>query len=190
MFAIEHFGVVPDVICLAKALGAGLPLGAIVFPVDWDFSEAGRHSTTFGGSPFSWVAGQATLETLEKENLIENSAKMGDYFVEGLKRLQQKFNQQEKSHLVGYIGDASGLGLMIRVEFTKSLHADAPNAALKAKVLAECLRYGIAPLGAGHSKRNPTIRFLLPLIVSKDNADEILERFEKALMSAYEKLSK
>lgn len=190
MFAIEHFGITPDIICLAKKLGSGVPIGAIVFPRDWDFSRSGRHSTTFGGGPLGWAAAKATLEVLEEENLVENSAKMGEYFLAKLGELKKKFNQLEKSHQVGYIGEVRGLGLMLGVEFIRDLSTRKPNSELKEMVLKECLRYGIAPLGAGHSKRNPTIRFLPPLIATKTDIDEILKRFELALMAAYKKLSK
>lgn len=189
IFAVEHFGIMPDVICLAKALGSGVPISATIFPAEWDFKKSGQHSTTFGGEPIGWAAAKATLEVLESENLAENAAKMGEYFIKKLEEIRINFNQKDWSHKVGYIGDVRGLGLMIGVEFIKDLFDREPNSELRDRVVAECLKRGIAPLGAGHPKRNPTIRFLPPLIVKKNDIDEICVRFERALRAAARNLA-
>ncbi len=174
MFAIEHFGIVPDVICLAKKLGSGVPIGAIVFSRDWDFSKAGRHSTTFGGGPMGWAAAKATLEVLEKENLVENAAKTGAYFLEKLKKLQ-KYNFQ-------HISDVRGLGLMLAVEFIDK--EGLPNPTLRDAVIKEGLNNGLLLLGAGHPERNPVVRFLPPITTTRDEIDEIIERFSLSLKKA------
>ncbi|MBI2450160.1 MAG: aminotransferase class III-fold pyridoxal phosphate-dependent enzyme [Candidatus Nealsonbacteria bacterium] len=171
MFAIEHFAAIPDIICLAKKLGSGVPIGAIVFPRDWDFSRAGRHSTTFGGGPLGWAAAKATLEVLEEEKLIKRAAENGAYFIEKLKGIKNHF-----------IGDVRGMGLMVGVEFVDE--SGGPNPASRNAVLQECVEQGILPLAAGHAQRNPIIRFLPPLIVTKDDIDKIVAKFEKALAKA------
>lgn len=171
MFAIEHFGINPDVICLAKKLGSGIPIGAIVFRGNWNFTGSGRHSTTFGGGPLGWVATKATLEVLEEEHLVDNAAETGAYFMEKLKAIRNPF-----------IGDVRGMGLMLGVEFIDE--KGGPNPDFRNAVLRECINHGILPLAAGHPKRNPIIRFLPPLIVTKNDIDEIVARFEKALNRA------
>lgn len=175
MFAIEHFGIVPDIICLAKKLGSGVPIGAIVFPQLWDFRKSGRHSTTFGGGPLGWAAAKATLKVLVEENLVENAAEMGAYFLEKLKKLQNCYPY--------LIGDVRGSGLIIGVEFIFN-KKNMPNSALRDAVLREGLNNGLLLLGAGHPEKNPSIRFLPPLTATKDDMDKILFSFEKALRDA------
>ncbi len=170
MFATEHFEVTPDIICLAKKLGSGIPIGAVIFPQEWDFTQPGRHSTTFGGGPLGWAAVKATLEVIEEENLVANAAETGAYFLEKLREIQERFN---------IIGEVRGIGLMIGIEFMD--HNGGPNSSLRNAVLQECLKQGIIPFSAGHYKRNPIIRFIPPLTISKADVDEILARFEKAL---------
>lgn len=168
MFAIKNFHVAPDIICLAKKLGSGVPIGAVVFPRDWDFTEPGRHSTTFGGGPLGWAAAKATLEVLEEENLVANAAETGQYFLGKLLTIKDKFTY--------CVRDVRGIGLMIGVEFFDHSIRDA--------VVEECLKRGLIVLGAGHPQRNPTIRFSPPLIVTKADIDKIAGRFEKALKTA------
>ncbi|MBI2628177.1 MAG: aminotransferase class III-fold pyridoxal phosphate-dependent enzyme [Candidatus Niyogibacteria bacterium] len=175
MFAIEHFEVTPDIICLAKKLGSGVPIGAIVFPRDWDFTKSGRHSTTFGGGPLGWAAAIATLKVLEKENLVENAAKMGSYFLAEMKKIQKFYYK--------IIGDVRGLGLMIGVEFINE--EGRPNSAFRDAVLKKGLDNGLLLLGAGHSERNPVIRFLPPLTVTKDEVDLIIHKFHRSLREIY-----
>ena len=174
MFAIENFGVLPDVICLAKKLGSGIPIGAVVFPRFWDFTVPGRHSTTFGGGPLGWATAKATLEVLEEEDLAANAAEKGLYLLEKLKEIEDKF--------ADYIGEVRGLGLMIGVEFINE--KGEPNPSLRNAVIEECLKRGLIVLGAGHPQRNPTIRFSPPLTVTEDDVDKIAARFEKALKAA------
>ncbi|MBI2626461.1 MAG: aminotransferase class III-fold pyridoxal phosphate-dependent enzyme [Candidatus Nealsonbacteria bacterium] len=181
MFAIENFGVKPDIICLAKKLGSGVPIGAIVFPSDWNFTKSGRHSTTFGGGPLGWVSAKATLEVIEEENLVANAAKTGAYFIERLNEIQVRFNNCGGNH-AGYISYVRGLGLMIGVEFIDK--DGGPNPKLRTAVICECLKNGIIPLAAGHPQRNPIIRFLTPLCVTEADINEIASRFEKALNNA------
>src|SRR5213083_1304134 len=89
-FAIEHAGVVPDVICLAKAVGGGLPLGAVIARKRVMSWERGSHTSTFGGNPVACEAGLATIEVIEKEGLMRNAAEQGAYVQKRLRRLQQK----------------------------------------------------------------------------------------------------
>ena len=109
MMAIEHWGVVPDIIALAKGIASGMPLGATVSQsevMDW---VPGSHASTFGGNPISCRAALTTIELLE-EGLVENAARMGAYLLEKLKGLQKRFP---------LIGDVRGKGLMIGIEMVK-----------------------------------------------------------------------
>ncbi|MBI2041751.1 MAG: aminotransferase class III-fold pyridoxal phosphate-dependent enzyme [Candidatus Nealsonbacteria bacterium] len=187
MFAIEYSEVMPAIICLAKKLGSGIPIGAIVFRADWDFTEAGRHSTTFGGGPLGWVSAKKTLEVIEEENLVANAAETGAYFLAKLIGIQSRFNSARrfKYDHIGCISDVRGLGLMIGIEFADEKGGPSPS--LRDAVLRECIKSGILPFAAGHPQRNPIIRFLPPIIATKSDIDEISNRFEKALNMACEK---
>ncbi|MER3424637.1 MAG: aspartate aminotransferase family protein, partial [Nitrospiraceae bacterium] len=109
-FAIEHAGVMPDIICMAKALGGGLPLGGIIARKQVMTWERGSHTSTFGGNPVACEAGLATIEVIEREGLMQNAAEQGSYIQERLRRLQRRCR---------LIGDVRGRGLMIGVELVR-----------------------------------------------------------------------
>src|SRR5207253_5015563 len=110
-FAIEHAKVIPDIICMAKALGGGLPLGAIIARkkiVSW---EKGSHTSTSGGNPVACEASLATLEVIEKENLMRNATEQGVYIQQPLRGLQRRTR---------WIGEVRGRGLMIGIELLRN----------------------------------------------------------------------
>jgi 4-aminobutyrate aminotransferase len=112
MFAIEHFGVVPDIIAIAKGIASGLPLGATVASSRLMTWSPGSHASTFGGNPISCGAALETIRLLE-EGLMQNAANMGAMLMAGLRSLSDR-------HLM--IGDVRGLGLMIGIELVKDRH--------------------------------------------------------------------
>jgi len=116
-FGFEHAGIVPDIIVMAKGLGSGLPISGIAASRDlMERWKPGSHGGTYGGgSAIAASAALATVQLLQDEKLVENSARMGTYLVEGLRRFQKKYP---------VIGDVRGLGLMVAVEFGKSSHPD------------------------------------------------------------------
>ena len=110
MFAYQNLGVEPDLLTLAKALGGGFPIGALVAKKEIaDTLGPGTHGTTFGGSPLACAAGLAVFRAIKKEKLLKNATVMGAY-------LQKKLNELKKKHAV--IREVRGIGLMVGVELT------------------------------------------------------------------------
>ena len=154
----EHFNVVPDIVAMAKAIGGGLPLGAVVgkesIMEKW---EPATHGTTFGGNPLSCVAGKTTLDILQRENAVENAEIVGDF-------IQERLKSEAKS--LKAIGDVRGKGLMIGVELVgpdKSQNKD-----LLADVLAHAGQNGLIITKCGPN----VIRIAPPLTITKDQAED------------------
>lgn len=167
MFAVDHYDVEPDVMCMAKGIGSGLPIGVTVARADIMDWTKGAHASTFGGNPVCIASALKTIELLERE-LVENSANMGEYLKAGLNKLMEKYE---------CIGDVRGLGLMLGVEFVKDKASMAPDADLRDRVEMACYNAGLIILGCGAN----TIRWSPPLIISKENIDVALEIFDKAI---------
>ena len=168
-FGFEYSGIEPDIIVMAKGLGSGLPISAIAsrreFMENW---KPGSHGGTYGGgSAISAAAAVATVRTLQDERLVENSARMGDRLIQGLRRLQKKYP---------IIGDVRGLGLMVATEFGETRH---PQAAIAKAVQQACLKRNLLLLTCGTYEN--VIRWIPPLIVTESQIDEALIIFEEAL---------
>ncbi|MEZ5429248.1 MAG: acetyl ornithine aminotransferase family protein [Pyrinomonadaceae bacterium] len=170
MFATDHYDVAPDIMCLAKALGSGLPIGACVARSEIMSWHKGAHASTFGGNPVCIAAALKTIELLEG-GIVENAAEVGQYLQAGLKKLQDKYD---------CIGDVRGLGLMIGVEFVKSRDSMEADPELRDKIEMACFNRGLIILGCGTS----VIRWSPPLILTKENADVALEIFDQAIAAS------
>jgi 4-aminobutyrate aminotransferase len=170
MFACEHDQVQPDVICIAKGIASGLPLGACVARADLMDWKKGAHASTFGGNPVCIAAAMKTIELLERE-LVENAAEVGDYLKRGLQKLMAKHE---------CIGDVRGVGLMLGVEFVKDKTSREPNPELRDRVEMAVFERGLILLGAGTN----TIRWSPPLILTKENVDVALEIFDDAIAAS------
>jgi 4-aminobutyrate aminotransferase len=170
MFACEHYDLEPDMVCIAKGIASGLPLGACVARADLMTWGPGAHASTFGGNPVAIAAALKTIELLERE-LVANSAEVGAYLQEGLCRLMKKHD---------CIGDVRGLGLMIGVEFVEDRATMKPAPHLRDRVEIEAFNRGLILLGAGQN----TIRWSPPLVLSRENADVALEIFDDAIAAA------
>ena len=170
MFACEHYDVKPDIVCIAKGIGSGLPIGACVARADLMDWKPGAHASTFGGNPVCIAAALKTIELLEG-GLISNSAEVGTYLQNGLKRLQQKYD---------CIGDVRGLGLMVGVEFVTDSTSKQPAPDLRDRIEAACFERGLIILGAGTN----TIRWSPPLILTPENVDVALEIFDEAITAS------
>src|SRR5512136_2700257 len=167
MMAIEHWGVTPDIVALAKGIASGMPLGATVSQsevMDW---VPGSHASTFGGNPISCRAALTTLQLLE-EGLVKNAATIGTYLIDRLKELQKCF------HL---IGDVRGKGLMIGIELVKDRETKEKAIEERSKIIQACFEKGLLILGAGEN----VIRFSPPLIITRKQADTALTIFEEVL---------
>jgi 4-aminobutyrate aminotransferase len=170
MFACEHYDLKPDIICLAKGIASGMPMGATVARADLMDWKPGAHASTFGGNPVALAAALKTIELLERE-LVANSAEVGAYLKAGLEKLMSKHE---------CIGDVRGMGMMLGVEFVEDKKTLAPAPELRDRVERACYERGLIILGAGFN----TIRWSPPLILSQENADVALEIFDEAIAAS------
>ncbi|MCS6886194.1 MAG: acetyl ornithine aminotransferase family protein [Acidobacteriota bacterium] len=171
MFACEHFGVVPDVICLAKALGGGLPLSATVARAELMQWHRGAHASTFGGNPVAIAAAMKTIEILEN-GVMENAVRMGERLLTGLRQIADRH--------ADVVFDVRGLGLMVGIEFVTDRVTNTPDVALRDQIEVEAFHRGLILQGAGES----TIRFSPPLIVDEYDVDTALEIFDRSIEAA------
>jgi 4-aminobutyrate aminotransferase len=170
MFASDHYDVKPDIVCIAKGIGSGLPIGACVARADLMTWKPGAHASTFGGNPVCIAAALKTIELLQG-GLVQNSAEVGAYLKSGLERLKQKYD---------CIGDVRGMGMMIGVEFVENRSSNKADADLRDRVEMACFERGLIILGAGAN----TIRWSPPLILTKENVDVALEIFDEAIAAS------
>ena len=167
MFAIEHWGIVPDIICSAKGLASGMPLGAMIAKaeiMDW---KRGSHASTFGGNPVSCVAALETIALLE-EGLMANAARVGGVLMERLKQLAERHP---------LIGDIRGLGLMVGAELVRDRTTKEPAIAEREALIQACFRRGLLLLGCGPN----TVRFCPPLVIDEQDVDTALRILDAAL---------
>lgn len=167
MFACEHWGVEPDIICVAKGIASGLPLGAMIAREDISTWTRGTHGSTFGGNPVACAAALATIALLEG-GLVQNAAEVGNFLKERLSQLKEIFP---------VMSDVRGLGLMIGVEFARQDSNRAPAPDFRDQVVHKAFEKGLLLLGCGES----TVRFCPPLIVSRDEAEAAVEIFTSTL---------
>jgi 4-aminobutyrate aminotransferase len=169
LFAVEHWGVEPDILCLAKGIASGMPLGAIVAKgnvMDW---PPGSHASTYGGNPVSCRAALATLDLLERE-YIANAAERGKQLATGLLGLQRKH---------AHVGDLRGLGLMQAMDVVEPLNRSADSARRDAIVQA-AFRRGLLLLGCGEC----AVRFCPPLCVTAAQVEVALNLLDEVLGAA------
>jgi len=159
LFGYQQFGVEPDVMTLAKALGAGAPLGAFLCKQEFSVLEPGDHGSTFGGNALTTAAGWAAAKVMVDENIPAKAARTGVYFMGKLAALKEKHS---------FVRDVRGMGLLIGFEL-----ADNRSAAL----MQECEKNGLLV----NSVRPNTIRFMPPLTVSNAEIDRAVEIFDRAL---------
>jgi 4-aminobutyrate aminotransferase len=171
-FAVEHFGVVPDIMVMAKGLASGLPLSGVAARRElMERWVPGSHGGTYGGNAIACAAAVATIRTIREEGLLENARQSGAWLMEQLRALQAEFS---------IIGDVRGLGLMIGVEFTAP---DGSPATDLAKALGKgCLKRHLLLLTCGPWSN--TVRWIPPLTVTREQMEEALTTFKDALAEA------
>lgn len=169
MFACEHFEAIPDVICLAKGIASGLPLGATIARADLMTWPQGAHASTFGGNPVAVAAALTTIDLLQ-QSLIENAASVGAHLMDKLRHLPQQFPQ---------VGDVRGLGLMIGIELVQDQKTKERAPKLRDQVIEMCFEKGLLVLGCGPN----TIRLCPPLIITQEQADFAAGTIEDCLKS-------
>jgi predicted acetylornithine/succinylornithine family transaminase len=159
MFGYEHYEVIPDIMTLAKWLGSGLPIGAMIAkPELADLLGAGTHASTFGGNPLACAGTLAVIDVIIEENLVENANKTGDYLINKLYKLKDKYR---------FIKDVRGKGLMVGMEL------DIPGAG----IVDTCLKQGLII----NCTVEKVLRFLPPLTVTKQDVDKAVEILDTVL---------
>jgi diaminobutyrate-2-oxoglutarate transaminase len=178
-WAVDHSGVVPDVMVLSKAIGGSLPLAVVVYAGELDTWAPGAHTGTFRGNTLAMAAGEATLRFIREEQLPDRAARLGT-------RLMTQLDQLKAAH--ESVGEVRGRGLMIGLELVeRSAVPDRCGArpaapALAARVRAECLQRGlIVELGGRHDS---VVRLLPPLTMTDEEADAVVSRLGDALTAA------
>jgi 4-aminobutyrate aminotransferase len=173
-WAIENFGVEPDIICSAKGIASGVPLGAVIARkhlMDW---PKGSHGNTYGGNPLACVAALATIDLIEKQYMA-NAAEVGAYTLERLRAMAQRHPT---------IGEVRGLGLMIGVEFVKDRATKKRAVTLRDRIVDLAFEHGLVMLGCGRN----TIRISPPLSITRAEIEEGLEIFEGVISMAEQEM--
>ena len=165
LWACDHWNTAPDILCIAKGIAGGVPMGAtIVRPDILSSMSKGEHSSTFGGNPISCAAGIASLKALTEDGLIENSEKMGKIFREGLEKLKEKHTM---------IREIRGKGLMIGIEMKFEVK----------DILMGLIREGVLMLYSGRN----ILRILPPLVISEDDVTKVLHALDSILSEEEQK---
>ena len=170
MFAVDHWGLEPDVVCIAKGIASGLPLGAIVARKSMMTWPSGAHANTFGGNPLAIAAAQTTIRLLEG-GMVENAATVGE---------QMKARLQTWLDRYPFVGDVRGKGLMLGIEIVEDKATKMGDHTLRDRIVDESFKNGVLLLGAGPS----TIRFCPPLNIDIETINEglaVMERIMDAL---------
>ncbi len=167
-WAIEHTGVQPDIICMAKGIASGMPLSVTLTKaeiMDW---VPGSHASTFGGNPVCIAAALATLDVIERENLLRNTEEVGNHML-------RRMADWPKKHKL--VGDVRGLGLMIGVELVTDKQTKERASAERDRVVELAFERGVLLLGCGAN----TIRIAPPLITTKEQADVAIDVMDECL---------
>jgi len=167
MFAIEHFGIEPDIVAVAKGVASGLPLGVTTARAEVMSWPPGAHASTFGGNPVSCAASLKTIELL-KTSLMKNAAEVGAFMIDKLREIQHKHS---------LIGDVRGRGLMIGIELVRDRQTKERAIKERDDVVDACFSRGLLVLGAGKN----SIRLSPPLVLTKAQAATAVELLDEAL---------
>lgn len=178
MFAFEHFGVVPDIITLSKALGgAGFPISCIAYRDDLDTWPEGKHIGTFRGNVLAYAAGGAALNFMIKNNLAEYTLTLGNLMLSWLREIERDSN---------IVGEARGKGLMLGIELVRDKASKEPAPELAKKVRTFCHRHGLLIEIGGHYSN--VARFLPPLVLTEELAKKGTEIFADAVKNVEKSL--
>ena len=170
-WAIEHENVTPDIVCFAKGIASGLPLGGIMVKNEVMTWAPGAHGSTFGGNPIAMSSALATLNVIEEEGLLAQATETGTYMQDALAEIQTRHQS---------IGDVRGRGLMIGVEFVKDRGSKERDVAMRNAVIEKAFTKGLLTLPCGHN----VLRFIPPLNIGRDLVDDALKIFAEAVAEA------
>ncbi len=179
MFAVEHWGVQPDIMCLGKALGGGFPISICTGTAEvmdaWSYASGEPpHSSTFMANPMGCAAALATLEVIEEESLIARSQRLGDYLKAGLLKLERRFP---------IIGEVRGLGMMAGMELVKDRSTKEPATEETRRVIREALRHGVILLAGG--TYGNVISLEPPLVITRRQLDYAIDILQGCLRGIY-----
>jgi 4-aminobutyrate aminotransferase len=167
-FAVENWGISPDIVCVGGSLSSGLPIGAMVSREDVMDWEPGSHASTMGGNPVACAAALATIGVMREEHLLENAVRQGSYIIRRLRELAAKYT---------ILGDVRGIGLLIGVEIIRDPKTRIPYPEGARQIVLKSWRHGVMLQVSGSS----TIRLCPPLIISRELVDSSLEVIEAAV---------
>ena len=173
MFAIQDAGIVPDVLVLSKAIGGGYPMSVVIYHKRLDTWLPGMHAGTFRGNQIGMVAGQVTMQIIQRDGLAGQAAKSGELLTTGLRRIARDFP---------FLAEVRGRGLMVGVEvvYTDTATRPAPaDAALAKAIKKQCFEQGLIVETGG--RHGAVLRFLPPLIISESEIGAVLDRFESSV---------
>jgi 4-aminobutyrate aminotransferase len=177
-FAIEHYGVVPDMVSLAKGIASGLPLSALVakssIMKSW---EPGQHASTFGANPVAVEAALATLDVYRSERLVASARRLGKKATKRLLEMKEKYE---------IVGDVRGMGMFIGVEIVKSKKTKERGVEEASQIIQRCFQQGLLVITAGRN----TLRIIPPLTITEDELSEGLDILEEAISEANKSVSK
>jgi 4-aminobutyrate aminotransferase len=176
-WATEHEGIQPDILCFAKGIGSGMPIGGIVARRELMSWGPGSHGSTYGGNPLAAVSALATLEVIEQEGILKQAWKTGEYILDALSEIQARHRT---------IGDVRGRGLMVGIEFVDDQADNNRNPEIRDRIIQNAFEAGLLLISCGPS----SIRMTPPLNISPDLVDEGLTLFESALTKAERSKSK
>ena len=177
-FGIEHYGIVPDVVTIAKGIASGLPLSATVAKAEiMESWKPGQHASTFGANPVAVEAALATLDVIKSEKLIENANRVGGRAKKRLLEMKEKY---------GIIGDVRGMGLFLGVEIVKDGMTKARGEVEAKTVMDYCFHHGLLVIMAGRN----TLRVIPPLNISAEEMDEGLDILEEGIATVNSALAK
>ncbi|WP_264844170.1 4-aminobutyrate--2-oxoglutarate transaminase [Caldinitratiruptor microaerophilus] len=172
-FAVEHSGVVPDLVTMAKSLGDGLPISAVTGRAEiMDAAQVGGLGGTYGGNPVACAAALKVIEVMERDRYVERAQAVGERVLARFRDWHERFE---------LVGDVRGLGAMAAIELVKDRATKEPATEETAAIFKRCYENGLILMKAGH--HNQVIRFLAPLAITDEQLDEGLDILEEAIAS-------
>ena len=167
-WASEHEGIEPDIMCFAKGIGSGMPIGGIIASADVMGWKPGSHGSTYGGNPVASIAALATMQVIEEEGVLEQAEQTGSYMMDALSEMQGRYRS---------MGDIRGRGLMIGVEFVQDRETKERAIELRDEIIQRAFRKGLLLIPCGAN----TIRLTPPLNISRELVDEGLRIFAESV---------
>ncbi|MGC8542887.1 MAG: aspartate aminotransferase family protein, partial [Vulcanisaeta sp.] len=171
-WAVEHFGVTPDIMCISKAIGGGIPTSVVAYRAEYDekLPDDTFHFGTYRANPLALAAGAAAIEYIQSRNLLDRTVQLGNYAREAFEDIAERYP---------IIGDVRGIGFMIGVELVKNKSTKEPGTELASEVRRRLFERGVLMHTCGHFGN--VMRFMAPLVLTKRHLDEGIRIFEDVI---------